>query len=158
MFDMINNPKYDTFKEKGFGMLSQEFLSPKSIVEAKIQSRVAEFLGLKEKLLRLSASTNLSLAKKASNLLITQKVVESDLTSLQPTIDKIKQGLYSFTDLAKLTKLGVEIEAQIEASKNLIRSAGGLPELPELFSWKTLLIGGIGITSLIYFLKRKKMI
>lgn len=156
MFDMISNPKYDAFGEHGFSMLSQEFLSPKSIVEAKVQSRVAELLGLREKLLRLSTSSNSSIAKKASNLLISQKVIESDLSNLQPTIEKIKQGLYSFTDMAKLAKLGVEMEVQINASKRLIKSAGTLPFFPGIISPYTLLAIGGGLLALTFIFKKKK--
>lgn len=135
-------------------MFGQTLLDPKSILMARVQARVGEFLGIKEKLMR--ATINPSLTLQAEKFLVAQRVLESDLDNLKPSIDRVKQGLYSFGDVARVTTFAGSLELHMRAVKSFLRAAGELPVLPSIFSPK-MVLAGVGALALIgYMVLRKK--
>jgi len=100
-------------------MLSQE-LTELDWIKSKIQSRIGEFLLLKEKLLKIkSTSLDLNIQAEAESLLSKQKSLEDDLTKAQKIIEKIELGLYSLSDIAFLGTTYYQMEKHISDVKDL---------------------------------------
>jgi hypothetical protein len=102
-------------------MLGQtEFL----IIEGKIESRMAAFLLLKEKLSKLVLIPKTK--DRANVLLAVQLKLEVDLRTSLNTIDAVKAGKYDAGDIALVIAFYWAMEKQIRDVEDLEREAGGV--------------------------------
>ena len=94
-------------------MLAQTELSPLLTIEAKIQSRIGKFLLLKEKLMKLMKSPIITVRDKATLLMMTQDRLQEELRKALNSIEVMKQGVWSFSDITGLGTFYYEMEKQI---------------------------------------------
>lgn len=80
-------------------MLNQEFTAG---IEAKIQDKVATFLGLKIKLIKAMKSGSAAKVSQAKSLYKDQLEHEDTLKDVLGRIDNIKAGAYTMSDIAKI--------------------------------------------------------
>lgn len=124
------------------------FLSPLLTIESKIQSRVATFLLSREKLIKLSKSSSITVSDKAKILLVVQSNLESQLTNALGMIERLKTGAWTFSEIAGLTTFGYSLDRQIRDVEELEResfksvSAGGIGD--SWLEWVPYLILGVG--------------
>lgn len=128
-------------------MLGQtEFL----ILEGKIESRMAQFLMLKEKLSKLVLIPKTK--DRANILLAVQLKLETDLRTSLDTIDAVKAGKYDIGDIALVGAFYWAMEKQIKDVEALEREAGGVSAPSP--AWLMPVAAG-GIILLLYFIWRK---
>lgn len=120
------------------------------VIEGKIQSKVAEFLGLKSKLISQTYSDNPSIKQRAQGLLVEQNKLEKDMKIALANIDKIKAGAYTISDITKIGFFANDMSDHISASNRFL--AGLPPAKGGTMAKVGLAIAGLfGIT---YMLKR----
>lgn len=100
-------------------MVGLGLLEPIGIIEGKIQARVAKFLSMKDALMRLARSTSLTVQSEAKELLDRQYALEKDLQTTLNTINVIKSGAYSITDIVTAGNFAYEMENHINAVHKL---------------------------------------
>lgn len=122
---------------KGFGSRTEE-------LEASIQARIGEFLGLRKKLLTMMDSPLVTIKDPASELYSKQLQLESELSGVLDIIQKIKTSAYTLSDIARVSTFYYLMESQIRDVNKLeveYISAGGIAVPPVDWS-KYLLVGG----------------
>lgn len=111
-------------------------------IEARIQSRVGEFLMLKADLNRLRTSSDPLIKEEANALYEDQIEAEGQLKGALAAIEEFKTGGYSFSALSVATSGAVAIERQIKAVRALKARAMGSTASAGITSyWKYALIG-----------------
>jgi len=137
-------------------MLSLNQLSPVDDISAKIQSKIAKFLMLKEKILELTKSPSVSISTKARVLFKQQEYLEKKLNVSLKQIEQMKEGSWSFSNIASLGMFYASMEKHVkkvkkldDENKNVVKPA--LSIIPEL----TPVIIGIGVVA-VYFLFLRK--
>ena len=105
-------------------MLSQGGLNPVDVIAAKIQSRIAIFLTLKETLIGLINQGSVSVSSNATELYTVQGVLESRLNKALADIDKFKSGAWTLSDVATLTMFYTDMEKHIKNVHNLEKESG----------------------------------
>ena len=101
-------------------MLADEtYLNPLLTVEAKIQSRVATFLLSKEKLLKLAKSSSITVSDRAKSLLASQDSLQGQLANALASIERLKAGAWTFSEVANLTAYAYSMDKQIRNVEDL---------------------------------------
>lgn len=103
-------------------------LSPLALIEAKIQSRISDFLRLKETLVNLSQNDSVIISERSKSLFSVQIGLESDLVTALGNIEKFKQGSWTFSDVASLTLFYYNLEKQITDVNGLQAQASGVAQ------------------------------
>lgn len=98
-------------------------LNPILAVEAKIQSRVATFLLSKEKLVKLVGSSSIPISDKARALLAVQDSLQNQLPSMLATVERLKVGAWTFSEVANLTAFAYSMDKQIRDVEDLGKEA-----------------------------------
>lgn len=130
-------------------MLSQEFLSPVNVAEAKIQKRIGKFLSLRETLQKLSLSKLLPVREKAQSLLSKQAALKKQLDYVLDRVEEIKKGSWTATDIVQIPAFAAMMEKQIRDVRKLQEEAGdSVPKSKIPWKW---ILGGLGA----YWLLRK---
>ena len=131
-------------------------LSPIASLEARIQARVAKFLGLKAVLVSLTRHGSLSISSRANALYVAQQVYEKQLQDALGKIEQIKAGAYTYSDIIGLGTFAYDLESHINKVQNLQEDAGtsGIPSQLPLMS-PMLIVGGIVAIAGIYYAFRK---
>lgn len=115
-------------------MLSEDsLLSPLVTIESKIQSRVAEFLALKETIRKLGGSPSPIISNQAAALWAKQKMLEEELSGALSKIERLKQGAWTFSDISSLTAFYVKMETHSQEVEDLAKKASGVA--PPTDSW-----------------------
>ncbi|MEM4360096.1 MAG: hypothetical protein QXT45_06170 [Candidatus Bilamarchaeaceae archaeon] len=131
-------------------------LTPVQRIEAEIQSKVAEFLGLKQRLVKLIQNPSLEIRSKAQGLYAVQQQLEGQLQEALKTIDNIKKGAWSFGDVLSLTDFSTRMLDQIKNVKSLESSAGGVQEVESGFGlWFPFLAFVVGSVLVLSFVMRR---
>lgn len=105
-------------------MLSDNALNPLADVEAKIQSRIAKFLTMKEILLNFMNNPSISISSKAKELYTTQDILEGQLTKTLETLKTLQQGSWTFSDVTGAGLFYASMEKQIRDVGDLQSKAG----------------------------------
>ena len=128
-------------------MLAQSNLSPIIDLEAKIQSKVANFLILKERIVNLVRYPSPSIQTKAKELLIIQNQLEKKLQEVLDTIDVIKSGSWSFSNIIDISSFYARMEKQFSEVNKLEKSTKKHIPVSEmsLMDYKWLLPIGAGL-------------
>lgn len=127
-------------------------------VEAKIQAKVGELLGARQKLIEYTRSPSLSIQAKAKGLMTTQRKLEEDLKPNLAKIDQFKEGAYSFGDVLELADYGRQVWSHLGRVDSLKKEAQGLITAGGDIDWKTWapIVGSIlGGAILIPFMLKK---
>ncbi len=144
-------------------MLAQGNLSPLDTIEAKIQSRIAKFLSLKEILMNLMNFPSLTISSKARIYLNTQEKLENELPGILNDIKILKSGSWTLSSVGNLGIFYASMEDQIKNVSILnddateLRKTGPsiMPSIDMLTNYLPFVIfGGLGLFALYYF-KRK---
>ena len=137
-------------------MISSGFGSQTEELEANIQSRVGEFMGLKKKLLTMMNSSLITIRDPARDLHAKQLKLEADLPVTLAIIGQIKTDSYSLSDVAKVATFYYLMESQISDVNKLELEyfAGGGTAEP-LVDWTKILIVGGGLALGYVLLGRK---
>ena len=128
-------------------------------IEARIQSRVGEFLSAKKKIMDIVSTTpNAEIRTEASGLLATQKELEEQLPGALATIEKVKADVYSISDVINTGSFAVLMEKQVRDVEDLVRKSQGLAPIfslaaitPNKILW---VVASLGI--LLYLFKGRK--
>ena len=126
-------------------------LNPLASIEAKIQSKVARFLLLKEPLLRLSSrSTNLDTRSTAAGLLANQTSLEIQLKEALEKIEEVKRGVYTYSDVIDLGYFAYSFDKHIGEAEELIKASRGEQVTPSKLELVApgLIFFGIGLAAL----------
>jgi hypothetical protein len=121
-------------------------LSPISTIEAKIQGRVAKFLGLKETVLRLTKSPSLSIQSEARELYNTQLLLEKELQTNLKRIEQIKSGAYTYSNILQVGDFAYNMENHIGKVQKLEEKTKGADSeaiTANLFTSRNLVIGAV---------------
>jgi len=150
-------------------MLGQGTLNPLVTIEARLESRAADFLKCKQRIVNLVNSSNPDVSNQAQILLTRQIDLESQLSGAMTTLQTLKDGSWSFSDILDLTSFALTIETYISSVGTLESQAGvtqtastGLLSglLGDLFSgtwWQEpLVLAGAGIFMLWVWKKARK--
>ena len=124
-----------------------------SYVEGKIQSRIADFLKLRESLFQIQYYPDQAIAGKAQELLTQQQFLEDQLTSALATINSAKQGAdLSTGDITRLGLFYNDMDSQIKNAKNLMNVAAGIAPASN-----TPVLVGLGLAglALLFFFRSK---
>lgn len=135
-------------------MLSQAADDALALIEAKIQSRIAKFLTLKEILVKLTIVANADIVSRAKTLLAVQDHLQKNLTQALLDIEELKKTGWSITGLASLGAFYALMEKQIKEVGQLQSDAGTAPGITAAIpSWLApMAIAGV---LLIIFLGRR---
>ncbi len=110
-------------------------LSPLNQIAAKIQTRIATFLLLKDTLVQLSKNESVVISERAKSLFESQTKLEGDLATVLGDIEKFKQGSWTFSDITSLTTFYYQMESHIKDVKDLQQQASGVA--PSGSGWLT---------------------
>lgn len=126
-------------------------LSALESVKAKIQSKVANFLLLRERLVSLTQSPNLTVASEAARLLAQQSSLEGMLSENLARMQAMSQGSWSMGDISDLTIFYLNMEShrkEVESlgsqnakSGTVSASAGG--GFSDYIPW--IILAGVGV-------------
>lgn len=133
-------------------MVGLGLLEPIGIIEGKIQARVAKFLSLKDALMRLARNPSLTVQSEAKELLDRQYALEKDLQTTLNTINIIKSGAYSITDIATAGGFAYEMENHINAVQKLqdkMKGAMTSSILPTGIGSTPIILGALAIGALL---------
>jgi hypothetical protein len=132
-------------------------LSPVQRIEAEIQGKVAEFLGLKRKLVSLMNNPSLEIKSKAQGLYAVQQQLETQLQGALKTIESMKSGSWDFGQVVGLTDFSVRMLDQIKKVKELELQAGGVQVVKSDFfqTWVSFLMFGAGLLFVIGVLSKR---
>lgn len=132
-------------------------LSPIASIEARIQARVAKFLGLKIILVKLTKHSSLSVKSRATALYTAQQIYEKQLQEALAKIEQIKVGAYTYSDIIGLGTFVYDLETHIGNVEKLQKDAGYTVEMPSLLPSSTIVMVGAGVAILgvLYFAFRK---
>lgn len=137
-------------------MLSQFELNPLLGIEARIQNRIAKFLSLKTKIIQLKQHPTISISTKANQLYNKQVRLEAELSEVLKKIELLKQGAWTFSDIANLGIFYAKMEDQIKDVGKLQDKSGMIftvdsPKPEEGIPFiKWLTIGGIALAFLVF--------
>ncbi len=146
-------------------MLAQGNLSPLDTIEAKIQSRIAKFLSLKEILMNLMNFPSLTISSKAKVYLDNQFKLEDELPGILNDIKILKAGSWTLSSVANLAVFYNNMEDQIknvsilnDDAKELKKTDPSImPSIDILTDYVPFIIfGGLGLFALYYFKKRHR--
>lgn len=104
-------------------MLNQSLNS--EFIVAKVQSRIAKFLAMREKILRVKDHPDPAIRAKAASLLVAQGSLEGDIAMAQDKINKVQSGAYTYSDILYLGDVAYRMETHIKRATDLEREAGG---------------------------------
>jgi len=128
-------------------MLSDDaVLSPLASIEAKIQNRIVAFLALKDTIQKLAKSKSPIVAQQAASLWTRQKELESELSDALAKIENLKQGAWTFSDIADLTTFYIKMETQIGDVRALEKQDAGVAPTTgtDWVSWLPWVVIGVG--------------
>lgn len=131
-------------------MLSQAADNALALVEAKIQSRIAKFLTLKEILVKLTMVVNANIVSRARTLLAVQDQLQKNLTQALLDIEELKKIGWSITGITSLSAFYYLIEKQIKDVGQLQSDAGPIPIIAAIPQWFLPAIAGSIILLLIF--------
>jgi hypothetical protein len=135
-------------------MLSQDLFEADWII-SRIQARIGTFLTLKDKIVKIKDTTlDLNVKSEAEGLLQTQKELEDQLSEGLKTIDKIKAGAYSISDIINLGYLYYSIEKQIKDVSELETKWAGAPKEEGLSSTQKLILAAVAGGLIYYWIKK----
>ncbi len=100
------------------------------VIEAKVQSRVADFLKCKEILINLSQSSNVEIRTEATGLLAQQKKLEDELSNVLKIIERVKSDIYSISDIIQAGSFAALMEKHIRNVEDLQKKAQSLGAEP----------------------------
>lgn len=133
-------------------------LNPLTQIEAKIQSRIATFLLLKETLVKLSRSDSVVISQQARSLLTVQSSLEGDLAKVLGDLEKFKQGAWTFSDVARLSSFYYLMENHIKDVGKLQQESKGVVEsglnLGDWVPWAVMIGLPLGILGVSKFLSK----
>lgn len=131
-------------------------LSPIASLEARIQARVAKFLGLKTTLVGLTRHGSPSISSRANALYTAQQMYEKQLQEALAKIEQIKAGAYTYSDIIWLGTFVYDMESHINKVQKLQEDAGtvAVPLMLSSIS-PTLIIGGLVAVAGIYYAFKK---
>lgn len=136
-------------------------LNPVDVIAAKIQSRIATFLTIKERLIGLINQGSISVSSKATELYTVQRVLESQLNQALNKIEVMKSGSWTLSDVASLGVFYSEMEKQIKNVQKLEEESGititlGIDPSPQdaakLIPW--LVVGGVAAIFTVIWMRR----
>lgn len=136
-------------------------LNPILAVESKIQSRVAIFLMGKEKLAKLIGSPSAPVSDKAKALMAVQDSLQNQLPSMLASVERLKTGAWTFSEVASLTAYAYSLDKQIRDTEDLGKEAA-TGAAPGLFSgeWTEWVpyafLGVLGVSLLGTAIKKKR--
>lgn len=99
-------------------------VEPISIVEGKIQARVAKFLSMKDVLTTLMRNPSLTIQSEAKVLLDQQYQLEKDLQTTMNQINVVKSGAYAISDIVSIGEFAYSMENHINDVQKLQDKAG----------------------------------
>lgn len=141
-------------------MLSQSDLNPVDVIAAKIQTRIATFLSLKEPLITLTKYPIDSISSEANDLYTVQGVLESQLADNLKLIDVMKSGAWNFSNVASLGVFYSEMEKHI-TNVHKLQDKAGITVQPEgllpqdIAPYLPWILGGGVTIALLFLLKRR---
>ena len=98
-------------------------LNPVDVVEGEIQSKVAEFLGLKSVLNGLRSHSLLNIRAEAEELYVTQNQLEADLAVNLERIKVMKSGAWDMSGIVQIGSFAMYMVKQIKNVRELDRKA-----------------------------------
>lgn len=134
-------------------------VSPITLVEGKLQAEVGKFLMMKAELVKLQSHGDFDVRKNANLLLTRQYQLEKDLQTGLNTIEVMKSGAYTVSDITKVGQIAYEINKHSKAVNALkARAAGagtitapsGVSSLP----MAAIVAAGVGLIALGVFSRR----
>ncbi len=132
-------------------MLSQGTLSPIADIEAKIQSRVAIFLSMKQLIINTrKVVIQIPDKAKAESLYNKQVLLETQLQKALADIDKVKAGAYTYSDILGVGRFYWDMENHIKAVKGFAEEKNIIePTKSGTWDWAAkyipIMAGAIGI-------------
>ncbi len=140
-------------------MLDQGPLSPVDQISAKIQGRVATFLGLRELLTNISrVATSLDDRTKVAKLLSMQTSLELQLNETLALIERIKTGSYNYSELLLIGNFYWKMEGHIKEVTTFAETKSVIQAKKEgVGSWLPYLTAGSLVLGMYgFFFKGKK--
>ncbi|MBT9168123.1 MAG: hypothetical protein DDT19_01468 [Syntrophomonadaceae bacterium] len=136
-------------------MSTESGLSPLLIIEGKIQTRISRFLSLKEILVNLIRRHSSPVIRdRAQILLNTQVALEKSSKEVFATINILKSGAWTFSDISRLGQFYYSIERQIKNVSSLQQeSLRGRQEVPSI-SYLPYLLGALAIIGMAFLIKK----
>lgn len=129
---------------------------PLAQVEAKIQSRIAKFLAMKEVIVKLQKHPSPSISSKAKGLYSAQYSLENELKNALAKVEMIKSGAYTYSDVISVSSFAYDMDNHIKAVQALEQETGVSPiittQAPSFSIW--LVLGGLAIGALYLAYKR----
>jgi len=120
-------------------MDSLGLLNAMEIIDMKIRSKVGVFLGLKERLHKLKRSNILTVQSKAASYLIKQIDLEIGLDETLDIVDATKEGVWTYSDVLKITAFYWEMVEQTDKVRKLeeenTRAGGIVKEEFKISKW-----------------------
>lgn len=131
-------------------------LSPIASLEARIQARVAKFLGLKTILVGLTRHGSPSISSRANALYTAQQVYEKQLQEALAKIEQIKAGAYTYSDIIWLGTFVYDMESHINKVQKLQDDTGTVA-MPSMLPSMTpmVIVGGLIVAAGIYYAFKK---
>ena len=128
-------------------------LGPYELLQSQIQGVVGEFLSARTILTNLTRHADSAIVSEAYKLLTLQSILETELSNVNKTLDNIKAGAYTYTEVAVATASAYAITDHNRKVRNLIAKAGGVPSAFDI-PWSTLGLVAAGGVVVIWLLKR----
>ena len=101
-----------------------------STAEAKIQSKVASFLSLKEPLQKMTYHPNLEISNRAKQLLNNQVVLETKLQTGLALISSMKTEGFDLGKSIEVGKIAVEMDSHIKQAKLFLEKTPEAQQAP----------------------------
>jgi len=130
-------------------------LHPLEVIEGKIQSKIAQFLSLKEPLINLKAHPSISIQDRAVELLAMQKILEEELANVLINIEQFKSGAWNFGEVAQVGDFANRLFGQISDVQKLQQQVNqsGPVEQPSMFPEVPIWAWGVGGFFVLKFLR-----
>ena len=115
-------------------------------IEAKIQAKIGQFLGLKSKLVKLRRVTSIDVKSQVEKLYKRQSLLENELKIALSKIENIKKGAYTMGDVIQIGAFATAMTRQIKDVNSLAAGSPMAKGLPIAWAPLTAIIGiGLGV-------------
>jgi predicted nuclease with TOPRIM domain len=122
------------------------------IIAPKLQSMVGKFLQMKEELINLKKSSDVTIQAEAEALMADQDKYQAQMDSITGNINRIKAGNWTMEDIVKVAPFFYNIDKHNKNVEALKQAAAGIP-VEEKMNW---MIPGAIVALGLFFVIRKR--
>jgi len=123
------------------------------MIAPKLQSMVGKFLQMKEELVRLQKSSDITISEEAKALMVDQDKYQAQMDKVTENINRIKAGNWSLDDIIAVAPFFYNIDRHNKNVEALKQEASGIP-VEEKMNW--MIPGAVVALGLFFFMRKRR--